>query len=69
VVGHFTHAYFLARSAKIALEKQNSGDAFYTAKLHTCRFYFQKILPETASHIRLARAGVSSLMAMPEEMF
>ena len=69
VVGHFTYAYFLARSAKIALEKKDSGDAFYTAKLHVARFYFEKILPETASHIRLARAGVQSLMAMPEEMF
>ncbi len=69
VVGHMIYAYFLARSAKIALEKQASGDAFYTAKLHTARFYFQKILPETASHIRLARAGSESLMAMPVEMF
>jgi hypothetical protein len=69
VVGHMIYAYFLARSAKIALEKQSSGDAFYTAKLHTARFYFQKILPETASHIRLARAGAESLMAMPVEMF
>jgi len=51
------------------LEKQASGDAFYTAKLHTARFYFQKILPETAAHIRLARAGAESLMAMPVEMF
>ena len=69
VVGHLTFAYFFARMAKIALAKQNSGDSFYTAKLHTARFYFAKLLPETASLIRTARAGVAPLMAMDEAMF
>ncbi|TDM05453.1 MAG: acyl-CoA dehydrogenase [Ideonella sp. MAG2] len=69
VVGHLTFAYLFARMAKIALEKQNSGDPFYTAKLHTIRFYFAKLLPETASLIRTARAGVAPLMAMDEALF
>jgi hypothetical protein len=69
VVGHLTFAYLFARSAKIALDKQNSGDPFYTAKLHTARFYFAKLLPETASLIRTARAGLSPLMAMDEALF
>jgi len=69
VVGHLFFAYFFAKAAKIALDKQASGDKFYTAKLHTARFYFSKMLPETASHIRKARAGSSVLMAMEEELF
>ncbi|MCP5286357.1 MAG: acyl-CoA dehydrogenase C-terminal domain-containing protein [Burkholderiaceae bacterium] len=69
VVGHLCFAYFFARMAKIALEKQNSGDPFYTAKLITARFYFAKLLPETASLIRSARAGVAPLMAMDEALF
>jgi len=69
VVGHLTYAYLFARMAKIALDKQNSGDPFYTAKLHTARFYFAKLLPETASLIRSARAGVAPLMAMDEALF
>jgi alkylation response protein AidB-like acyl-CoA dehydrogenase len=69
VVGHFYFAYFFARAAKLALEKQDSGDKFYKAKLHTARFYFQKMLPETASHIRKARAGATTLMAMEEDLF
>ena len=68
-VGHMMFAYFFARSAKIALDKQASGDPFYKAKLATARFYFAKVLPETDSHIRLAKAGVNSLMEMPEELF
>jgi len=69
VVGHMCFAYFFARMAKVALEKQNSGDAFYTAKLSTARFYFAKLLPETATLIRTARAGLKPLMDMEEALF
>ena len=69
VVGHLCFAYFWARMAKVALDKQASGDPFYTAKLHTARFYFAKLLPETASLIRTARAGLTPLMAMDEALF
>jgi len=69
VVGHLCFAYFFARMAKVALAKQGSGDPFYTAKLHTARFYFAKLLPETAALIRSARAGLAPLMAMDEALF
>jgi alkylation response protein AidB-like acyl-CoA dehydrogenase len=69
VVGHLVFAYFWARMAKVALEKQGSGDPFYTAKLATARFYFAKLLPETASLIRTARAGLKPLMEMDEALF
>jgi alkylation response protein AidB-like acyl-CoA dehydrogenase len=69
VCGHLVFAYFFARSAKIALEKQGTGDPFYTAKLATARFYFAKLLPETASLIRSARAGLAPLVAMDEALF
>jgi alkylation response protein AidB-like acyl-CoA dehydrogenase len=69
VVGHLAFAYLFARMAKIALEKKDSGDPFYTAKLATARFYFAKLLPETAMLIRSARAGVTPLMAMDEALF
>ena len=69
VVGHLVFAYFWARMAKVALEKAGGGDAFYKAKLITARFYFAKLLPETASLIRTARAGSASLMEMEEALF
>jgi len=69
VCGHLVFAYFFARMARIALDKQSSGDPFYTAKLHTARFYFQRLLPETAFAIRAARSGVANLLAMPQELF
>jgi hypothetical protein len=69
VAGHLVFAYFWARMAKVALAKKDSGDPFYTAKLHTARFYFAKLLPETAGLIRSARAGLQPLMAMDEALF
>ncbi|MBK4733569.1 acyl-CoA dehydrogenase C-terminal domain-containing protein [Noviherbaspirillum pedocola] len=68
VVGHLVFAYFFARMAKIALDKQDSGDSFYKSKLGTARFYFAKLLPETAMLIRQARAGSSSLMALDADL-
>jgi len=69
ICGHLVFAYLFARMAKIALEKQGSGDPFYTAKLHTARFYYAKLLPETAGLIRSARSGLAPLMAMDEALF
>ncbi len=69
ICGHLVFAYFWARMARIAMSKQDSGDAFYAAKLMTARFYFAKLLPETAGLIRSARAGMAPLMAMEEALF
>jgi alkylation response protein AidB-like acyl-CoA dehydrogenase len=69
ICGHLVFAYFWARMAKVALEKQASGDPFYKAKLATARFYFAKLLPETASLIRTARAGAKPMMDVEEALF
>ncbi len=71
VLGHLVFAYFWARMAQVALARQAAGDAdpFYTAKLHTARFYFAKLLPETAGLMRSARSGVAPLLAMDEALF
>ncbi|GAB2869779.1 acyl-CoA dehydrogenase C-terminal domain-containing protein [Pseudoduganella ginsengisoli] len=69
VVGHLVYSYFFAQMAKIALEKQDSGDNFYKSKLATARFYFARLYPETATQIRLARSGAASLMALEADLF
>ena len=67
VLGHTIYAYLWARMARIALDKQ--GESFYGAKLATARFYFARLLPETAWHIRAARSGADSVMALDEAQF
>ncbi len=64
VAGHLVFAYFFARMAQVALREMAAGNAdpFYPAKLQTARFYFAKLLPETAMLTRTARAGAKVLM-------
>jgi len=69
VVGHLVYSYFFARMAKIALDKLDSGDPFYKAKLATARFYFARLLPETAMLIRQARSGAKPLLDLEAELF
>ncbi len=69
VAGHLVYAYFFAQMAKIALAKQGDSDPFYKSKLATARFYFARLLPETAMLIRQARSGSASLMALDAELF
>lgn len=69
VAGHLVFGWMWAQMARIALDKQDSGEAFYTAKLATARFYFSRLLPEATYHMRAARAGSKSLMEMDASLF
>jgi alkylation response protein AidB-like acyl-CoA dehydrogenase len=66
VVGHLVFAYMWAR---MALDRQDGGDPFYRSKLATARFYFARLLPETAFQIRAARAGAKTMMDVEVELF
>ena len=69
VVGHLVYAWLWARMARVALDKLDSGDDFYKAKLATARFYFSKLLPETAFQLQAARAGAKPLMDLDAALF
>ncbi|NLD67383.1 MAG: acyl-CoA dehydrogenase [Limnobacter sp.] len=69
IIGHLVLGYFWARMAKIALERQDSDDPLYRSKLATARFYFAKLMPETAALIRSARAGAKPLMDVEVDLF
>ena len=69
IIGHLVMGYFWARMAKVALEKADSDDPVYRSKLATARFYFAKLMPETAALIRTARAGAKPLMDVEVELF
>ena len=66
--GYISLAYMWARMAAVALDG-DADDEFLKAKLHTARFYFQRLLPRTESHKLSMLNGADSLMAMPEEAF
>ena len=64
VAGHLVFAHDFARMASVALKKiaEGSTDPFYAGKLQTARFYFARLLPETASLIQTARSGAAVLL-------
>ncbi|MCV6627682.1 MAG: acyl-CoA dehydrogenase C-terminal domain-containing protein, partial [Cellvibrionaceae bacterium] len=70
--GYMMMAYFWALAAKQAQDALAAGTgeaAFYQAKIDTARFYFQRILPRTATHSATIKSGVANLMAMDAEHF
>jgi alkylation response protein AidB-like acyl-CoA dehydrogenase len=73
IVGHLVFGYFWARMARVALERiaadGDKVDPFYRRKLATARFYFQRLLPETAFHIRAARSGAKCITEYETEWF
>ena len=70
--GYVCLAYFWAQMVKVAQEKLDAGTTetgFYTAKVQTAQFYFDRILPRTAAHAQMIAAGSDSMMAIDEENF
>ncbi|WP_197475284.1 acyl-CoA dehydrogenase C-terminal domain-containing protein, partial [Oleiphilus sp. HI0079] len=70
--GYVCLAYFWAQMVKVAQEKLASGTTetgFYTAKVQTAKFYYDRILPRTAAHAQMVLAGGESIMAIDEENF
>jgi len=61
--GYTAFAYLWARMAKAALPKaENDTSGFYTGKVKTARFYFDRVLPRAVSLAETIRNGSSSLM-------
>jgi acyl-CoA dehydrogenase len=62
--------YMWAHMAKAAHGKSASGDGErLKAKLVTGRFFMERLLPETAAHLKRIQAGAGSMMELPAEAF
>jgi hypothetical protein len=64
--------YMWARIAEAALRckpKANGSAPRYDAKLATARFFMERMLPETATHLARIEAGSGSMMALPDDGF
>ena len=62
----------MSRIAKASLAKieANEGDQkFYKNKILTARFYMERILPESISHLEKLKTGAETMMAMDAEDF
>ena len=62
--------YMWAKIAKAAAPKAGSDTSgFYSGKLKSARFYFDRLLPKTVSLAEGIRSGSDSIMALAAEEF
>lgn len=65
-------AYLWARMAQVADEKLQAGtsdEQFYRAKLTTAKFFYQKLLIRTQTHLTAIRSGAESVMELEQNHF
>ncbi|TDO98819.1 acyl-CoA dehydrogenase C-terminal domain-containing protein [Marinomonas balearica] len=70
--GYVVLAYFWARmavAAQIKLDEGTTEQGFYTAKLQTATFYYERLLPRTKAHAQSMLSGADNLLAMEEDNF
>jgi hypothetical protein len=59
----------IAAAALVKLPKANGSAQRWNAKLTTARFFMERMLPETATHLTRIQAGAASTMELPDEAF
>jgi hypothetical protein len=64
-------AYMWSLMAKTAQERLAGGatDPIYGQKVTVGRYYIERILPETSSHLAKVKTGAELMMALPAEAF
>jgi len=78
VFGYTAMAFVWAKMAQVSLSQQDSdakssqteyGAEFYQSKLHTARYYFNRLLPRRLSLLATIKSGSESLFAIEDELF
>ena len=69
VFGYVAYAWLWARMADVAQRSMPDDPDFYAAKLATAKFYFNRLLPRTASLEQSIRAGCESLFELDAASF
>ena len=59
----------IAEAALARLPKANGAAPTMNAKLVTARFFMERMLPETATHLARIQSGAASTMELPDEAF
>ncbi|MFQ3190393.1 MAG: alkylation response protein AidB-like acyl-CoA dehydrogenase [Paraglaciecola sp.] len=70
--GYVVVGYFWLQMAVVAQQKLDDGTSdpeFYQAKLHTAKFYFDRLLTRTRSLVSAMESGADNLMNMEEDQF
>jgi hypothetical protein len=71
LLGLVAMGYCFAKASKIAAQALagQPGRCFYKAKIDTARFFFEKLLPQSASLYLTIKAGKGAVMDFAEAAF
>ena len=82
VFGYTAMAYIWARMAQVSLSKlrndseakaelsiDGNGESFYQSKLHTARYYYNRLLPRRLSLIASIKSGSGYLFNLDDDLF
>jgi alkylation response protein AidB-like acyl-CoA dehydrogenase len=72
LMGLVAMAYTFARAAKVAQARLAEGTgeaAFYTAKIQTARFFYDRLLPQATAAFLAIKSGKAAMMAFDEAAF
>jgi len=72
LMGLVAMAYVFARAVRVAQARLAEGTddaAFYTAKIHTAQFFYDRLLPQATAAFLAIKAGKASTMALAEAAF
>ncbi|MBI1238703.1 MAG: acyl-CoA dehydrogenase [Alphaproteobacteria bacterium] len=59
----------MARVANARLANDKAGDRFYETKMHTARYFIERVLPEASAHLAKIKSGADPVMALPADAF
>jgi alkylation response protein AidB-like acyl-CoA dehydrogenase len=72
LMGLVAMAYCFARAVKVAQARLGEGNddaAFYTAKIQTAQFFYDRLLPQATAAFLAIKSGKASMMALDEAAF
>ena len=61
-LGYISLAYSWIKVLEVSFRDLDSNKNFYSDKIHTAKFYFEKILPRAEYHYKSAVSGSSNIM-------
>ncbi len=62
ILGYISLGYAWFKIAKISLNKLNENKDFYSEKINTAKFFYDKIIPRIDSHYNSAKSGSDNIM-------
>jgi len=69
MMGYVAGAWYMARTAELAVRARDEDAAFYDRKLMSAKFYFAQMLPRHGAYLRAVKEGADAGLALDASCF